>query len=274
MNFNLNTLLLREIYETRDVFSNLLQGYLTYLYNFEAKTVIPIAMVFFLIRKKVPYIFLFTGILLYLFVISGNKAVYFTTIIAIFFYYFGRDYVSKISNFFMLMIMLFLVIPLLDNFIFNRPLLGGTFVNRFLFIPALLTHWYFDFFEGKPFYFAETHFFNLFVDSPYDKPIGFYLSSIYWPGSTAYANNGIISDGFMNLGYIGVIIFSVAFAILFSFFNSLNIDKGYYGIFFSYIYIMLSAPFFTCIITGGILPFILISFAILNNKGEIESTIH
>jgi len=271
LNFNLHTLFLSEIYSTREIFSEKLNGYLAYLYHFEAKTIIPIALVYFMIHKKPLLIGLFILILLYLFVISGNKLVYFTPIIVVFFYYIGKDYISKISYFFLFTLILFALFPIIDHYIgAEKPIFTGTFINRFFFIPALLTHFYFDFFNGHPFYFAESHFFNLFVKSPYNMPVGFLITKVYWGAPTAFANNGIVSDGFMNLGYWGVALFSVIFSLLFGLFNSFNLHKGYYGIFFSYIYIILSAPLLTCIITGGILPFILIALTILNNKKTID----
>ena len=267
LKLNLKTLLLQDIYTTRDVFSTKLNGYLAYLYNFEAKTIVPVALVYFMIRKKPLWIAVFTIILLYLFVISGNKLVYFTPIIVIFFYYVGKDYTSKITYFFGITLLLFALFPIVDNFIgAEKPILSGTFINRFFFIPALTTHFYFDFFDGHPFYFAESHFFNQFVKSPYDMPVGFLITKEYWGAPTAYANNGIVSDGFMNLGYWGVVLFSLLFALLFSIFNSFNLHKGYYGLFFSYIYIILSASLLTCIITGGILLFVILALTILTTK--------
>lgn len=267
LNLNLNTLLLKDIYTTREVFSQKLTGYLAYLYNFEAKTIIPVALVFFMIKRKPLWIALFVLILLYLYVISGNKLVYFTPVIVLFFYYVGKSYVSKIAYFLGITLVLFALFPIIDSYIgADKPILAGTFINRFFFIPALNTQFYFDFFDGKPFYFAESHFFNLFVKSPYDMPVGFLITKEYWGAPVAYANNGIVSDGFMNLGYAGVVLFSVFFAGLFSLFSSFNLHKGYYGIFFSYIYILLSAPLLTCIITGGILLFVVLAFTILRNK--------
>lgn len=267
MHFNLKTLMLQDIYSTREIFSLKLKGYLAYLYNFEAKTIIPVALVYFMIKKKPLLIALFVLILLYLFVISGNKLVYFTPMIVIFFYYVGKNYISKISWFFLIMLVLFALFPIIDHYIGgDKPIMSGTFINRFFFIPALLTHFYFDFFEGHPFYFAESHFFNLFVKSPYDMPVGFLITNEYWGAPTAFANNGIVSDGFMNLGYWGVGLFSIFFALLFSLFSSFNLDKGYYGIFFCYIYIILSAPLLTCIITGGILLFVGLALTILKDK--------
>lgn len=268
---NLNTLLLKDIYETRDVFSAKLSGLVNYFYHISVKTILPVALIFFMIRKKPVYIVLYFFILLYLFVISGNKFVYFTSIILVYFYYIGKDYQAKIQYFFLFTLLLFMIFPLLDyGFIkAEKPILAGTFVNRFLFIPALLTQWYFDFFDGKPFYFAESHFFNQFVKSPYDMPVGFLISKTYLNTTDTYANNGIVSDGFMNLGYWGVGLFSLVFSALFAVFNSLKLHVGYYGLFFSYIYMILSAPLLSCFITGGILLFIFLAIFILREKEHL-----
>ncbi len=265
---NLKTLLLKQIYKTRDVFSDKIAGYANYLYHLSVKTILPIALVFFMIKKKPAFIVLYVLLLLYLFVISGNKFVYFTSITLLCFYYVGKDYTSKIKYFFIATIVLFLIFPVIDYSIIKgvKPIFSGTFVNRFLFIPSLLTQWYFEFFDGKPFYFAESHFFNQFVKSPYDLPVGFLISKTYLNTTDTYANNGIVSDGFMNLGYIGVALFSLIFSALFAFFNSLKLNKGYYGLYFSYVYLILSAPLLGSFITGGILLFIFLAIFIIKEK--------
>ena len=267
-NFNLNTLLLKDIYETRDIFSEKLAGGYGYLYHLAVKTILPIGLIFFMIKKKPVFITLYFLILLYLFVISGNKFVYFTSLILVYFYYVGKDYISKITFFFSIALVLFLIFPFVDYYLIKapKPILIGTFVNRFLFTPSILTQWYFEFFDGKPFHFAESHFINKFVHSPYDMPVGFLISKVYLNEPTVYANNGIVSDGFMNLGYLGVGLFSVVFSALFGLFNSFKLHVGYYGLFFCYIYMFLSAPFLSCFITGGIVLFIFLAFFILRDK--------
>ncbi|MCW8897452.1 MAG: hypothetical protein OQJ96_05730 [Flavobacteriales bacterium] len=269
-NIYLKTLLLVDVYETRELFSEKLVGYLGYIYNFLVKTIIPVALIYFMIKKRLLFVGIMVLALMYLYVISGNKIVYFTTIILIFFYYLGFSYISKVSNFFIITLGLLVVTPFLDNLVFGAPILGGTFVNRLLFIPALLSQWYFEFFDGNPYYFAESTFFNQLVESPYDMPIGFLLTKIYWAEPTVYANNGIVSDGFMNLGYIGVVLFSIIFTALFTLFNSLKLHIGYFGIFFSYVYIFLSAPLLTVFITGGVLIFIVLCFLVRNNNFNIK----
>ncbi|HEY9083633.1 MAG TPA: O-antigen polymerase [Vicingaceae bacterium] len=265
---HLKTLLLQDIYEVREVFSEKLTGYLGYLYNILVKTLLPIALVYFLIKRKVFFVGIIFLALMYLYLISGNKIVYFTSILLLFFYYLGYSYTSKMSNFFIMIIGLLIIAPFVDAFLFSQPILQGVFINRFLFIPALLTQWYFEFFDGNPYYFAESHFFNQFVEQPYDLPIGFLLAKIHWHEPTVYVNNGIVSDGFMNLGYLGVVLFSVIFTLLFSLFNSFKLHIGYFGLFFSYVYIFLSAPFLSVFITGGVMIFIIKAILLLTNKNK------
>jgi hypothetical protein len=266
---NINTLLLREIYSTREVFSAKIAGVNNYLYNFLAKTFIPIGLIYFLIHRKHFLVAGMAALLLYLFLISGNKLVYLTTLILVLFYIAGKTYEQKTSRFLFLIIIAFISFPLLDYTYLPEPVLTGTFVNRFLFIPALLTQDYFDFFAGKPLLFAETHFLNFFAASPYNKPVGFLISELYFNAPDSFANNGIVSDGFMNLGYWGVAIFSLFFTSLFALFNSFKIHPGFFGVFFSYIYIMLSAPLFTCLITGGVLIFVVYCFTLLGSDKRV-----
>ena len=86
-NVNWGTLILMNIYETRVVFSEKLVGSLSYLYHLSIKTILPIALIYFMIKKKPVLIAICFFALLYLFVISGNRFVYFTSMILIYFYY-------------------------------------------------------------------------------------------------------------------------------------------------------------------------------------------
>lgn len=264
----LSTLLLKDIYSTREVFSAKMSGGLNYLYHLSVKTILPVSLIHFLIRRKPYHVIGIFLILLYLYMISGNKIVYFNSFILILFYFFHYDYVRKLKLYFQFTIVALLIFPLFDFIFLENPILSGTFVNRFLFIPALLTQWYFDFFNGHPFYFAESHFFNHFFHSPYDMPVGYLISNTYLHTTDTYANNGVVSDGFMNLGLIGVVLFSFIVSGLFGVFHSLKLNSGYYGLYFSYIYMLLSAPLLSCFTTGGIFVFLLMAIFLLKNKQE------
>jgi len=266
-NINLNTLLLKEIYETREQFGSKINSFYSYFYNWEVKIIIPVMLAFFLIaRKYLLALFTFT-ILIYLFVISGNKAVYMTSLVTLFFYFAGgENYVSKIKLFLLFLLLILIVLPLIDIYILDSFLLRGTFVMRMFFFPALLNYCYFDFFANTPLYFSENHFFNLIFHSPFDINSAYIISKVYFHADDMYANNGIISDGYMNLGYWGVLILSTLFALIFMFFNSIKVDTRYFGIFFILVFFFLSAPMFTILITGGV--WLLFIFAITMMKSK------
>lgn len=265
--FNINTLFLRDIYETRDIFSARISKLENYFYNWEAKTIIPVVLVFFLISKKYFFSIASFFILIYLYVISGNKAVYMTTLVTLFFYFLGNKYVYKIQYFLFFLICFFLIIPIVDVFVFDTVLFRGVLVMRPVFFPALLNYCYFDFFESTKLFFSENAIFNLFFQSPLDTKSAYKISEVYFNTSEMYANNGIISDGFMNLGYLGVFFLSALFGLIFMFFNSLSIDERYFGIFFIYVFFFLSAPMFTVIASGGL--WILFFFSMFLMKKSI-----
>ena len=263
-NFNLNTLFLKDIYETRDVFTENISSRVNYFYNWEVKIVVPVLLVFFLIKKKYLLAILSFLILIYLFIISGNKSVYLTSMITIFFFFVGgKSYVKKIKYFLLFLVFAFIAIPIVDVFVLNGFLLRGTFVMRTFYFPALLNYCYFDFFKDAPLYFSENHFFNLFFHSPYKLNSAYLISETYFNTSEMYANNGIISDGYKNLGYWGVLILSTLFAGIFTFFNSISVNSRYFGIFFIFVFFFLSTPMMTVFVTGGLWMLFLFGFTLL-----------
>jgi len=264
--YNLNTLLLQDIYATRDVFTAHSSQLLDYIYNWEVKAIIPVALVFSLIWKKYVSAFFAFFILIYLYVISGNKAVYLTSVVSLFFYFMGKNYLQKTTYFLCIISLIFIFIPLLDVFILHGIVLRGTFVMRLMYIPSLLNVYYFDFFSNQSMYFSESHLFNHYFQSPYSTNVAWIISKVYFNATDVYSNNGIISDGYMNLGYLGIALFSILFSLLFMFFNSIKVDKKYYGIFFIYIFFFLSTPMFTVLITGGLWILVIFAFFIMHRK--------
>jgi hypothetical protein len=59
---------------------------------------------------------------------------------------------------------------------------------------------------------------------PYDRPIGFIIGQNYINAAEMNANNGIIGDGYMNLGYLGVGLNIAIVTAIFLFFNSIKSD--------------------------------------------------
>lgn len=249
--FNFNTLLLKDIYQTRDAFSLKETTISKYFYNWLVKVIVPFMFVYYMIEKQHFFASIGLIFLIYLFVISGNKAVYFTSIITIFFYFFGKHFLDKLSYFMIALLLSFPLIYIAD-YLLNNYLLRGTLIMRPFFFPALLNNCYFDYFKELSLYFSENHLFNSIFTSPIETKSAILISKVYFNTDDMYANNGLISDGYMNLGYTGVFILSIIFSILFMFFNSLKVNPSYFGIFLILVFFFLSAPVFTVVVTGGV----------------------
>jgi hypothetical protein len=250
--FNFSNVLLEDVYETRNVFSANSTLALDYLYNWLVKALIPILMVYFLIHKRYGYALIALLMLFYLYMISGNKIVYITLFVMLFFYYAGRDNVEKVKYFLIALVAGLILIPIVDYYVLQSHSLKGIFVMRMLFFPSQLNYYYFDFFRDSPLYFAESNFFKYFTTYPFDRPIGFVISTTYFNFPDMNANNGIISDGFMNLGYSGVALNIFIISVIFMFFNSVEVDSRYLGIFFVLIFLFLSAPMLSMFVTSGL----------------------
>ena len=80
------------------------------------------------------------------------------------------------------------------------------------------------------------------------------------------ANNGLISDGYMNFGTLGVIFNILLIAFYFMVLNSLKIPARYFGLFVLTIFSFISSSLSTVLLTHGGLALLMVSIFILNNK--------
>jgi hypothetical protein len=265
--FNLSNLFLEDVYDTRNMFNEQTTTFINYLYPWLVKAAVPLLLVFFLIQRKYFYAMLCLIILIYLYLLSGNKLVYITSFVVLFFFFIGNDYFEKIKYFMMVLILGLLLMPLVDN-VLNSHILKGTFVMRMFFFPAHINYYYFDFFKGDPLYFAESNLMRFFLTYPYDRAIGFVISETYFNVADMNLNNGIISDGYMNLGYYGIALNIVIVAVIFIFFNSIALDSRYLGVFFVMVFLFLSAPMLSMFITSGLWIIFLMAMTIMKKESD------
>lgn len=267
---NPGNLLLVDIDETRKFFDTNTKPLFDYFYNWLVKAVLPLCLVYFTIRKKYYQACITLILALYLYTISGNKIVYITIFVTLFFSFFGQDYFQKIRYFLYVLIIGLIVIPLVDYAVLDSNGLKGVFVMRMFFLPAELNYLYLDYFRDHYIYYSSSTFFNLFTEYPFDKPIGYIISENYFGEPGMNANNGIIGDGFMNMGYLGVAINIILVVLVMMVFNSLRPDPRYLGIFFVMVFLFLSVPMLSMFITSGIIVIAFMFITVLKNKHVIK----
>lgn len=259
---NFKNLFFQEIYQTRALMSAKVNNlYTNYTYSWFNKIIIPSLAVFgFYFRdKKVIVTALLSLVFLYL--CGAHKAVFVGIFMILILYKY--EYVTK-ANYFIKFILLVCIGSLFVSLVFNNDFLMVMSIRRTMFLPGLLDVLYYDFFDHNYLYWSQT-FPGLFYEYPYEYQHYYVIGETYFDSRVWAANNGIISDGFMNFGMIGVLINSVVVGIYFSILNQLDISGKFFGVIFLFIFTLISSSLTTVLLTHGGIVLLLLAFFILRN---------
>ena len=264
---NWKVFLLQDIYAVRlaaRVKSTMLTGY---LYSSLSKIVFPVMMIYGLLKKD--YILLIVSIagILYLFAVMAAKIVLFGMLVALFFYY-GKNYRVKIFYFLLLLCGIFIAGRIATVF-FGNLVPESIFVRREFFLPAYLNQVYYDYFSIHPHVYWSNSVLSPFVHPVYSLDPAFLIGREYFGDVNTRANNGIISDGYMNMGLAGVILNTLIAALIISVINAARVNSKYLGIFFIMIITFISSPLFTGLLTHGILLLLLLSVFLLRSEPAV-----
>ena len=264
---NLKNLLLQEIYETRALMVSKVNNlYTNYTYSWFNKILIPLLFVFGLYFRNRATVMLSVLLLIFLFLCGAHKAVFVGLIMVLILYKY--DYLKK-ARYLIKFIIATALGSLFISLVFNNDFAMVMTIRRTIFLPALLDVLYFDLFDGNHLYWSET-FNGLFMEYPYKHSHAYVIGEVYFKDIKWGANNGLISDGFMNFGMFGVLINSVLVSIFFSFLNQLNISSKFFGVFFLLFFLIISSSLTTVMLTHGGILLLFVSFIFLKNtKGKM-----
>lgn len=258
---NLKNLFLLDVYQTRSNMAGLSNAYFGYTYSPFTKIVIPLIIVFALeIRDK---FMLISGVaLLVLFYLFGaHKTVYLGLVVILVFY--RWDYFRSVRNL-VLYSNILIVLCLLFS-LFEYDYLWILTFRRIHFLPTLLDTAYFDFFNNNSLLWSESVLKGVF-EYPYDVKHELLIGREYFNREDVAANNGLISEGFMNFGTLGVLINIILVSGYFSLLNRTYIHPRYFGLFVLVIFSFLSSSVFTVFLTHGAILLFLVSLFLLRRK--------
>ncbi len=262
---NLKNLLLKEIYETRAFMAeNLKNIYTDYSYSWFNKFIIPCSLVFAVYYKDRVSIIVGSVALIFLYLCGAHKAVFAGLIVT--FVLYKYDYLKKI-NFFIKVLVAISLFSLAVALLFHYDFFMTMSVRRAMLLPALLDIFYFDMFDNNHLLWSET-FNGLFREYPYDDDHAYVIGENYFHNPIWGANNGIISEGFMNAGMLGVAINVLFISFYFSILNQLDISPKFFGMFFLFIFLILSGSLTTVMWTHGGLILLLLAFFFMKNTKQ------
>ena len=253
-NFDLDLLLLRDVYDRRFAVEDRYNTFILYSSSFMSKFVLPISLLRSLQKKK--YIVALVVILLFVwfFLTTSLKTVLFTPIVIIALFYARKTKRLEIET-----LMIFgLSLLLIGEYV----LLDGILLSRRLFyIPSILNNYYFDFFQGNSQYLSYG-WYNPFLNYGYELSPNRLIASVYWGDSGTSANNGLVSSGFMNFGVLGVYFYSILFGLVIAQFPN-RIQRKFAGVFVLMVFAFTTSFFITSMLSHGILLFLLLNRALL-----------
>ena len=265
---NLKNLLLQDIYETRAIQAKISTPFYGYTYSILCKVLLPTLIVYSLVYKKYKTLLIGVFSLIFLFLCGAHKSVLLGSILLLIFYF--GNVVNKLKFFLSLTVITivsFSVFYIIDNE-FNLPL--SIVARRAFFVPSLLDSFYFDFFEDNPLYWSGSIGRN-FIDYVYDKPIPYIIGEVYFSDPEMAANNGIVSDGFSNAGFLGVIINGLFLGFYMSVIKSLNISHKFYGLYFLLLISIISSSLPVVLLTHSGIALLIFALIFQKNTSKFDS---
>ncbi len=148
--------------------------------------------------------------------------------------------------------------------------LNDNFIRRFVFAPAHLHEWYYQFFVGREADFFRTNLRHFGVEGPYTA-VGGVARAIgdFYGSSTMHANNGLFSDAISNLGVPWLLIMPVAVVLVLRLFDSctMSLDTGLVAIMAVQVALgLISSPLVSLLLAGGLIFFLPLAL-LMNWKG-------
>ncbi|MFS2235806.1 O-antigen polymerase [Staphylococcus hominis] len=266
---NLSNLLLNDIYDSRLNTRSDNSNIMDYLYSSIARVIFPFLIVFFWFRNKKLYSVIVFGFIILLFLLNGAvKSILFGALATIVFYPF-RYSVKNVL--FIITINVFFAYSIISYRLFDSITMAD-YLRRIFYLPAYLFSIYKQTFSGNFTYYSQTILGSIFnIPNKIDNVAQFIGEQVLKQDGMV-ANAGIFVEGYISMGMIGVIINSLIFVLLIFILKCLDFKPQYFGIIFTYMYIINTSFLETLLITHGLLFLIIFGYFFIptDNKRRIK----
>ncbi|WP_242201476.1 hypothetical protein [Sphingomonas hankookensis] len=183
---------------------------INYLVSF-ADNLLPVLMIYLLTRRRWLFACAVMLVIFINFSISGQKQSLFVPMLGIIGFFAFKEYVKTYAL--LLGCILFTVACVAQAYFYDEIALHGIFTYRVLFIPTELNYSYYSYFQNNRFLYYNESLLKIFNHTPHEN-IQFLIGEFAIGDFTARANNGLFSDAYMNLGFVGVLIYPVILSAL------------------------------------------------------------
>ncbi|MBO1121177.1 oligosaccharide repeat unit polymerase [Enterococcus casseliflavus] len=262
---NFNSLLFRDVYDTRVAFREINFPVVGYIRAPLAMIILPISIVKSLEEKRYKYLIFSIFMILFIYMAGAVKSVFIGLIGVVLFYFFNYQKKILLLKYGMFGLT---ISSLIAYFLFNNLFLIDFFIRRVLFVPAYLNDICISFFRENFTYYAHSPIGLGLSDYKYDQSLSFFVGTQVIGREGLNANVGVITEGYISFGIYGVIFIVVLLVLLFKYFDSLRYNPKFFGIIFVYVYYLNTSFLSVLLLTHGLLFLIVVSFFFLSEKHE------
>jgi len=265
LNFDLS-----KVYNTRSYYISAKVPFGGYLLNWMALILNPMFFAIFLKNRKFIYATLIVFIQLFLFSVTGHKIYlfllpYLFVLMLIITSKYPLTFTSSV-------LAIIIILGMFSYFLFGDLWTSALFTNRTLLTPALLSYYHYDFFSNNGLiYLSAHHFFNVFISYPYHLDPSHLIGEVYFNNPNVNANNGIVSDAYMNFGVIGLIIWPILFTIFLKLIDSFSEEKDIrisFAAMGASVIVFTNGAFLTSMLTNGLFIGLILLYLLPKNITE------
>lgn len=221
----LNFDLLR-VYDFRsDAASNLPVAF-AYISPIMAKVIVPIAFVLSLIYRRYLMAAVFVGFSVLIFGLTAHKSTLFFPLMIFFVYVISRGkwLIAKFN----LAILALLLAGLADFAVFqNEGWVANLMMRRQFFVPGQLNYIYYEFFSQNGLvYFSNSKITFDLIEYPYPLDVAHLIGLKYFDDERTGANTGWLGSGYMQAGFLGMLLYAAIIAAIFKYIDSCASQSG------------------------------------------------
>lgn len=250
---DIKNFLLINVYETRSLYSQISIKWIEYIRITVARVIAPFLLLKALDSKKIGLVIFSIGTIGYLYLFGALKSVLFGLAAALIFYIF-KSYMQLTKGFIAGVILACVLGSILIEY-FDFNMLINYVVRRLFFAEALMDDVYYEHFALEKTYWMHTKLGVIFNSNIYGlyKHLPTYVGEVLLKTPGMSANVGIITEGYVAAGYMGVLIESLVVSCIFKFFSKREVPARYFGMYFMYLYYINTSLITTLFLTHGLL---------------------
>lgn len=249
-----------------------------YLVPWQAKVINPFLIALFYNKRNYNKMSLIIVNQIVLYMLTSHKGILFSPLLVVGVLYLINkgDFLKRMLIGINIIIIICLVVYTLNLSIWPVSLV----VNRTFFLPAQIEFQYHDFFSKNPkLYLSEGQIGKLLgINSPYNMRAFNIIGDVYYNNPRTAANTGYLADAFSNLGYLGMIFYSIILGLILIFIDSISVKLPIQIVLATIIYPIMSlndSSLLTVLLTHGlIVAIIVLLFYNCDVEGKIRKENH